>query len=324
MQFQQFSRTVADAEIQQRQNIREACEALSDIVTSSATAANATWPFYTLPDFESYAYHHRVQTNTELTTVLNVVDLEDFDDWVDYSIANYEDQVKEGHLINAGNLDRLTEVAYQPTITRLTAEGIIPEIERPSYNVVWSYSPPPANYALVNGNVRSVPDYDALFIATETLRNETVVSGVRSYATAVGIAFTEEEHNAMHSDLPAGETEHPHSFFMHPIYERLHDPSSKIVATLLIGSAWDASLKNLLPEGVNGLDVVISNNCNQSFTYRINGPTVQYQGWGDLHEREYDSQSVRVSLSSGEHPKFATTEGHCIYEMVRLHSMCPI
>lgn len=245
--------------------------------------------------------------------------MEQSEDWIAYANETYEDWVEEGHMLNAGNLDRLNPVAYQPIITRLTAEGLIPELPRPDYLVYWSFSPPPANYALVNGNVRSVPDYDELYLAMLALRNQTVVSQVRPYATAVGIAFTQEQHDAMHSDLPLGETEHPHSFFMHPVYEELQDTTSNIVAVLTIGSAWDATLQDLLPEGVNGIDAVISNNCNQSFTYRINGPLAQYRGTGDLHERGYDDMSVNVALSTNSHPNFTSTDGHCIYEMVRCY-----
>jgi len=313
--FRQFSRTVADAEIERRGDIHDAMESLSDTLTSSAEAANATWPFFTLHNFESYAQHNRLQSKTELTTVSNIVEFEQWDEWVAYSNRTHEKWVKEGHMLSAGNLDRLSEVSYQPAITQLTAEGIVPEIPRPSYAVYWSFSPPPANYALVNGNIRSVPDYDQLFTATQALRNETVVSRVRPYATAVGVAFTEEQRNGMHSELPPGETEHPHSFLMHPVFEKVRDPSSKIVAVLLIGSAWDATLKNLLPDGVNGIDAVIRNNCDQSFTYRINGADALYLGWGDLHEEKYNDMRVDVSLSSHTHGDFMATPGHCVYEL---------
>ena len=57
------------------------------------------------------------------------------------------------------------------------------------------------------------------------------------------------------------------SFFI----EDASDLQSPIVAVVSAGFAWDASLYNLLPEGVVGMRAVIQNNCGQRFTYEING-----------------------------------------------------
>jgi hypothetical protein len=44
---------------------------------------------------------------------------------------------------------------------------------------------------------------------------------------------------------------------------------------------------DLLPQGIDGMFVVVENTCGQAVTYEINGP-VAYLGTGDLHQLRYN------------------------------------
>lgn len=55
-------------------------------------------------------------------------------------------------------------------------------------------------------------------------------------------------------------------------------------------------MRNILPNGSDGIVVVIDNPCNPSFTYEINGPTTRYIGKGDLHDGKYDRMGFTRSL----------------------------
>jgi hypothetical protein len=39
----------------------------------------------------------------------------------------------------------------------------------------------------------------------------------------------------------------------------------------------------------DGIDIVVSNPCTLAFSYRINGPTVEYLGAKDKHDHKYNS-----------------------------------
>jgi hypothetical protein len=58
---------------------------------------------------------------------------------------------------------------------------------------------------------------------------------------------------------------------------------------------WRAMMKNTLPEGSDGIILVVENECAPSFTYQINGPRVQYLGGEDHHDKAYDY----LEMSSG-------------------------
>jgi hypothetical protein len=75
-----------------------------------------------------------------------------------------------------------------------------------------------------------------------------------------------------------------------------NNSSSNIVAILSLSVYWRDTLKNILPKGANGVDVVFDNPCAPTFTYRINGPAVTYRGAGDLHETVYSHLGTSAKL----------------------------
>jgi hypothetical protein len=106
-----------------------------------------------------------------------------------------------------------------------------------------------------------------------------------------------------------------------PIHKVVGDTNSEVVAIFGTGTAWDAALLNLLPDDVVGIHAVIKNNCNQSYTYAIDGKDAFYLGEGDSHDPKYDDLELAVSLAVHTHPNFTSTPGHCQYSMVRAWSI---
>ena len=94
----------------------------------------------------------------------------------------------------------------------------------------------------------------------------------------------------------------PESFILTPIYNRVEkDPSvDDIVGVVLSMLPWDKYFTDLLPEGINGIALVISDTCNKTFTFEVNGPAVAYIGPGDLHDLDYDAYAVETSFSPFE------------------------
>jgi len=93
------------------------------------------------------------------------------------------------------------------------------------------------------------------------------------------------------------------------------DPQSEVVAALSAGGAWDAVLYDLLPEDVEGIYAILSNTCNQNFTFEMVGRRTIYMGIGDLHDTSYDSYEVVADMAINDHADFASTTGSCKYSM---------
>ena len=246
--------------------------------------------------------------------------------WIDYANRNHEAWVHEGHYLQKGSLERLVGGDYHSYITHRLVKGtFVNETELDSYFVSWQYSPPPATYNLVNGNLFSVAVYEAAGRALLSLGNETVMTPVFQHV-GIPTAMTQDEHDTMHSKLLDTRSENPHAFAVHPVH-RVTVPNSthpneesdqgEIVGLLAGASAWDHALLGLLPDGVVGMQTVIRNTCNQSYTYELRGPDAMFLGPQDLHEERYDDMEVVVNLALHKHHDFATTPGHCRYSMVR-------
>ena len=102
----------------------------------------------------------------------------------------------------------------------------------------------------------------------------------------------------------------------HPVHDKFSDADSDVVALTAISLAWDAALRDLLPQDVEGIFVVGKNNCGQSFTYEIVGRDAYFLGDSDLHESAFDGRGLFVSLDFHDHPKFFDMPGHCAYSLV--------
>lgn len=141
-QFEQFSRTVADAAIEKQQAIRDGVHSFSNIVTSSALAANATWPLFALPDIEVHMMDLFQSTGTEVASVANIVMDKDKAVWEDFVVEGHESWLEEAHMHHTGNMDSFSPVGFSPNVTALTAKGFVPQNRSDFYVPVWSYSPP--------------------------------------------------------------------------------------------------------------------------------------------------------------------------------------
>lgn len=192
-----------------------------------------------MPLFETYASNYRSQAQIELFTVFNKVEEKDREEYSKWATANYVSATEEGHLFRYGNLDKLDPSGYEPSIFKLTAEGKKTDDEADFFAAAWTNSPPYSTYGFVNWNLRSIADYRNALQAAEILKNETATSPVRRYSVAIGSIFTQEEHEAMHSELVDSSTEHPHSFLFHPVHEFVRDYESKVVAYVGGAIAWD-------------------------------------------------------------------------------------
>lgn len=239
------------------------------------------------------------------------------DAWVNYSVQNIG-WVEEAHMYQYGNTSRLIhgpESFHHYIVTGDGKGNTIPDTSnRPFVVPFWQFSPPPISYLWLNGNLMSRPILTVMLNSLMALQNETLVLRNGPHL-AIPMAFSEAEHARYHSKLKDSNIKNPHGFAYHPVHAVAGDKNSGVTGVISGTSAWDAALLRLLPEGVVGIDVVIKNNCNESYTYTLEGGEAYYQGEGDQHEEKYSSQEVEISLSFHTHPDFEKMPGHCIYTM---------
>jgi hypothetical protein len=133
---------VGDAAVDQQLRMRDAFVGFANLISSAAYHANATWPMFRVPDFELHAGQVRLESGAEIVAFTCFVEEKDTDEYLKFVDANYEDNVKEGHMILYGNLDRLTPIGYTPNFTLVGPNGFsLDTIDRPFRMPFWHLSP---------------------------------------------------------------------------------------------------------------------------------------------------------------------------------------
>lgn len=313
-------------------------KSLSHAITVYSDNTNAEWPYFystfcfghatttinasvlfllffrlLVPDFELQAQDFLRLSRAEFIGVNNIVygpQRENYTMWVNQTYRTF---IEDSLIIADGSLENLDDDTskFKPFITRRHPEtrAFIPDIERDIYFPRTSQSPARTSFSgTLNWNVGSVPSIgDAMKLLLSM--DEVLISEVRPF-----LAISKEVHSTFHDGGADGVVDHPHSFVYAPVHKSVTDTTT--VATLTAAIAWDASLRNLLPEEVKGLVCVIRNNCGQNYTYLIDGSKALFQGSGDLHDAVYDSFKKEVQVAWNAEEWFVETPGHCLYTMV--------
>jgi len=95
-----------------------------------------------------------------------------------------------------------------------------------------------------------------------------------------------------------------------PIFSNFTE-EAHIVGSVNVIVGWENYFKNILPNHVKGIDVVLDDSCNKVYTFRINGGNVTITGEGDLHDTNFNSQ--RWSWDPTEDASEFSVEEGCAY-----------
>jgi hypothetical protein len=110
------------------------------------------------------------------------------------------------------------------------------------------------------------------------------------------------------------------SFVLTPVFSSFSE-TSDIVAAYLLRIVWEEYFKYLLPEGRNGIDVVLDDSCGTVVTFRLDGPDADEVGYEDLHDPSYNNlgmgwaylDSFREMIPADEYDPSLAAEGECVY-----------
>lgn len=281
----------------------EAMSGLSDMLSSETeNSASASWPFVSLSSFEVFVQHTRVQTGSELLVVCPIVDHHHLQNWSQYS-TEHQNWISTGFRIQnitQSDLNPIPSSVYRFG-TFKGKKALIPEDGNDDLPAApfWQMSPPPFDTSIVNHNALSNDEYRQNYATMLLTRGPVIGRAQKNFL--IDYAISQEDHDALHgnsssSKVPGYADDHPHSSIIYPVFEKLHDPSSRIVALIAGVLSWDSYLQRLLPEGVNGVYCILRNSCGQDFTYKVYGQYAKYLGPGDLHDKKYDEHEHVIFL----------------------------
>jgi len=254
--------------------------------TSVAVATGATFPNVSLPDFAYAASSITSLSDAVSIMYLPLVTEETRPGWEAYSVANAEWlEAGEQHLQWIGRRALTTpnfDNGFSEQIYVIEEGQPVIDQHAPPFWPIWQNFP--AIPGLVNYNLlwdeRYHNDMNALINSSDavigkiwdiTQENEKFEEFLDPWVRETGL-----------------NTDDPVSKILYPVFDSLRadkNLAGMAIALINLGTFFN----NVLAPNVDGIIAVVSNECNQSFTYRITGATASLVGVGDEHDPNFNS-----------------------------------
>lgn len=280
MQFYGFAEWVANSVQEEVQNFYNSVSNVATTITSYTLEKNLVWPNVSIPHFEL-----RGELSNDISKALHLslvplVAAANRRGWESYAVEN-QGWIHEG-VTNGG--EYIPSISQQITRYTVGQDGdiLVPELARSEYGPVWQQAPTPNDPYIINYNLLSHPLYQRVY---ESMRESKlpVMSEVSDFSFLYAGGSIQDD------------VAHIHSALLHPIYPDFNTKEHRkedIVGFLTAILPWGNYFLNILPEGVNGIIVVLHDTCGDHFTFQVNGPDVVFLGEGDLHDPKYNQFEV--------------------------------
>jgi class 3 adenylate cyclase len=273
LQVKSLALSIEDAATQSSKNIFGVLETMALTISSHAKTTEEQWPLETFPNFEPVAGNFRDVSGTRLIAFTPYVEEDEIsrDAWEAYATQN-QGWIKEGFAYIGEEANPLD---IPETIWEYNRRGQQTPSKTGPFVPLWQTSSPPVDTGVVNFNLLSnVMFHDTFFLAydnKEALLSQVVESDIQEI---FGVG---------------AETENPESLLISPIFEESRTGNAQVVVGAVVAILpWDSYFSGLLHEGASGMICVLSNTCDQAFTYKLDGAAATYMGSGDLHDSDYD------------------------------------
>jgi hypothetical protein len=288
--YYSFANTIGDAAEVHKINLFTTMRSFSNTVSASAIATNSVFPYVTVPTFEVLAAAARQQSGAELIIFSPKVQVDEVTRWNAHATANegWYQESKELAVASGESASVLADFApggilpfiYEPIFDENGNPSVMPAMNNPPFYPAWQFSPPPFSPYFIKVSIGVSPEFSSGFKAADTAGEG--VLGITTFSDQFqlsGLASKEEDHEALHDKfMVSSDTEsaydRPHGYFFQPLFREIYDNTSEVVGELIAIIPWDRYFANLVPEGVHGITCVVSNTCDQSFTYYLNGNSV--------------------------------------------------
>jgi class 3 adenylate cyclase len=278
-------------------------------MVSYASASNSTWPFVTLPNHAARVAKIRSLSKALIIQQYQIVAEEDRADWEIY--ANDNKGWVEDVLVTQINDDifqgwkNVTE--YDPTSPGIVYGTGLAQPNSGPYTPSWQGYPLVPTYLGYNWNgiqdPKIGPGIQKVMDDREVIFSETINLPDPNDPLSPAFVNTTNGWAAKYAS-PDRDTSDPLVRFTYPVLDTAADSvstkdksASNVVAIVTLTFFWRDFIEDILPTGGVGLVVVFENTCDQSFTYQINGPEVEYLGPGDLHDTKYTDMAISSSIN---------------------------
>jgi hypothetical protein len=254
-----------------------------------------------VPDYAVRLAKLRSLSKAVLVSQYHFVAGDERTEWEAYSVAN------DGWVADGIEMQKIDENFEGKIVTDFLPRGEIHDSADPydapgPYLPKWQHAPVVPIYAPYNWDAMTFPSLvnslDVVMgdrkIAISDVTNIPYPNDAESKRQAIGnndfikdYVGEGEDETEPFSDIYFPILEYAADFVTIPKNESAYD-LGRFVGVFAMTFYWRDLIKEILPTDSDGIIVVFENECEQTFTYQINGPETVYLGRGDLHEIEYD------------------------------------
>jgi hypothetical protein len=286
-------------------------------VTSFAVSNNLTWPYVTLPDWEIRSRQSRSIAGVESMAFIPIVSPDDKVQWEKYAAQN-TDWLYQGLGVQ-GRSPSANDSKISKNIYYAYDEGT----HLPFHLPIHEFGPAPDQLSSINLDFGSFMTFQRAVPAAIRGRKATlseITSVVGLYITTyswydgnIMSAYTPSaptDAYAIHSSVSDmydstgnisfptwSNTPVPHTYIMQPIFDTFSS-DAEVVGFVMGIFPWIHLFLHLLPEGVNGLIIVVEDSCGEQITCKIEGEHATFMGYGDMHDPVFDDYRVAHSFDN--------------------------
>ncbi|KAL7573558.1 hypothetical protein ACA910_008696 [Epithemia clementina (nom. ined.)] len=291
--YEQFATAMLDSTLFRVEAIRSSCSDFADQLTSTALTQDVEWPFFTFEYFDILAKNVLAQTSSVGVWMMPIVKDELKERWGNYSITQ---------------TDWFRGLEFPPFIYHFddTPKMIVGR-SLPFYAPFWQSEPLPTFPSI---NLDMAGD------------SETVLEGIRiSGSLGEGVISANFPGLAVEPLWPSAvnittDPTEPFSSYMQPVFSSFENKSSDtLVAVLEFILPWGSFFTNSMPEGVRGIYLVLESSCKQTMTWEFRANRAIFIGFGDQHDRSFDSYVKEENLELFANETLANELGACIHHL---------
>lgn len=282
-----------------------------------------SWPLTTLPDFEYRAGETARLADVISIVVANKVETEDRSEWEAYTQETkgwMEDGIAYNQGVESVEDLNITILPIPEQIVRRnhTLRKFLPEVESGPYYVAWQSYPILPDYR-ANRNILAANGHTAAVKHIEATHDVVLPASFEFYniPESEKIKRRDEFRGFLQFYDGVDYLADPAVNIYYPVFDDLYKKKEdrNIVAVLLVGIYWRSYFVDQLPEGVADLHLVLSNTCNQTYTYVVSGESADFLGVGDLHEAKYDSHAITYHLNEDHSEPGNSSSTICFYRL---------
>eukprot|EP00980_Cylindrotheca_fusiformis_P024587 scaffold12118_cov138-Cylindrotheca_fusiformis.AAC.4 len=220
--------------------------------------------------------------------------------WKNYSRLN-QGWIKNNLAIQGDPTDKVTDIF--PGVFRVSATGNrIPVNGSAPFAPVWQMVETPQRSTVFNFDLLSDPHYNNVFQEVMKSKEPTMTDLLGSFLNDFNrLMDNHDDHRGF-----------PVSLLLYPVFE--DETRQKIVAILNSEVHWISLFGLPTDEKVPPVDVVIDEGCEQRFTFRVDSDEVEFLGYGDLHDPNFNGYETTFPFSTTI-PAVHIASSECAYNV---------